>query len=310
MASAVGIDVSKKYLDVAVEGRCQRFYNTEAGLRRLQAWLPSNGRLVVLEATGGFEVLALTQLHAAGFDVVRVQPSRARSFAKATGRLAKTDIIDARLLADMGDSLGSRLRRWAPTSQTCQDLRALVHRRRQLVQDRDDERRRLRHASPLVQKLIEASIKRLKKDIAKVENLIAQRIAKDDQATEDVELLVSTRGVGWVTAATLVALLPELGTLSRRQIAALVGIAPMNHDSGDRRGRRRTGGGRRNVRRALYMAALVGVRHNPHLKAHYAQLCARGKPAKVAIVACMRKLLVHLNSKMAARPTKAVVQQS
>lgn len=307
MASAVGIDVSKTWLDVAVDDEDWRVRNTEAGVRKLIESLPSGAGPVVLEATGGFEALALGELHEAGFEVVRVQPARARHYAKATGQLAKTDVIDARLLADMGDSLGARLRRWSPTSATCRDLRALVQRRRQLVQQRDDERRRLRQASAVVQSLIEGSIKRLKKDIEKVEKAIVRRAAKDDQATEDIAVLESTTCVGWVTAVTLVALLPELGTLSRTEIASLVGIAPMNRDSGEKNGRRRTTGGRRHVRSALYMAALVGVRYNPVLKAHYAHLCARGKLPKVALVACMRKLLIHLNSKMAARPTKEVV---
>ena len=183
----------------------------------------------------------------------------------------------------MGESLGDPLRRWAHTRPVQQDPRALVQRRRQLVNYRDDER-----------PLVAASIERIKADIKVVEACIVELVAQDPSTSQDVAVLESTVGVGWVTAVTLLALLPELGRLSRTQVAALVGIAPMNRDSGETTGRRHTTGGRRHVRSALYMATRVGVRHNDVLKARYAHLCSRGKKPKVA---CMRKLLIHLNEK-------------
>ena len=296
MSVSVGVDVSKATLDVAIHGamelRC--FPNTPAGHRRLIAWLqPQGTHQVVLEATGGYEQAALDALQAAGLPVVRANPRQARDFARATGQLAKTDRLDARMLAQMAATLP--LRPYQPAAAWRRRLAEWSQRRGQLVTLLTGERQRLR-------RLTEAPLRRsLQRHIAWLESEIAaldREIAQQLEAQPVLAPLRTLKGVGPVLMATLAGELPELGRLDRKAIAKLVGVAPLARDSGQWRGPRHVWGGRHAVRSALYMAALVGVRHEPRLREIYQRLRTRGKAAKVALVACMRKLLVILNARM------------
>ncbi len=296
MPVSVGVDVSKATLDVAIHGaaelRC--FPNTPAGHRRLIAWLqPQGTHQVVLEATGGYEQAALDTLQAAGLPVVRINPRQARDFARATGQLAKTDRLDARMLAQMAATLP--LRPYQPAAPWQRRLAEWSQRRGQLVKLLSSERQRLRL-------LTEAPLRRsLQRHMAWLEGEIAaldREIAQQLEAQPVLAPLRTLKGVGPVLTATLAGELPELGRLDRKAIAKLVGVAPLARDSGQWRGPRHVWGGRHAVRSALYMAALVGVRHEPRLRELYQRLRARGKAAKVALVACMRKLLVILNARM------------
>lgn len=295
MSVFVGIDVAKASLVVAVRpsGDCFEVTNDAAGHRQLLARLQDLPvERIVLEATGGYERGVMAAL-AGMWPVVRVAPHRARAFATAMGRIAKTDPIDAAMLARLAEVIDAAP---APvTSPQQQLLQGLVQRRAQLVQQRDDERRRLQQAQggPIL-----ASVKRqlqgLAAEIARLDKAIAQAMV--ETAPHRAGQLQAVPGIGPVTAATLIAFLPELGQLEGRQIAALVGVAPYNVDSGDKRGQRRIRGGRAGVRRVLYMAAWSAIRTQPDLKSRYLALRARGKCAKVALVACMRSLLGRLNA--------------
>lgn len=303
MASAVsvGIDVSKASLDLAIhdEGYVGSFANSESGIDDLAAILEGREvHRVVLEASGGYEALALQRLHARGLAVVLIQPARARYFARSLGRLAKTDPIDAAVLGHMAAVAVDHVPLWEPLNPEQQALRALVCRREQVKTMVDAERKRLQRAPPQVLEGIERTLRFLKSELKALNADIQTALRASDEMASQAADLLAEDGVGLQITAVLLAFLPELGTLNRRTISALAGVAPMNCDSGTRTGRRMIRGGRPIVRKALYMGALVGLRHNPHLKAHYASLVARGKPSKVALVACMRKLLIHLNSKM------------
>lgn len=296
MSVSVGVDVSKATLDVAIHGaaatRC--FPNTPAGHRRLIAWLqPQGTHQVVLEATGGYEHAALDALQAAGLPVVRVNPRQARDFARATGQLAKTDRLDARMLAQMAATLPLRL--YQPAAAWQRRLAEWSQRRGQLVTLLTSERQRLRQftEAPL-RRSLQRHLAWLEDEIAALDREIAQQL----EAQPVLATLRTLKGVGPVLTATLASELPELGRLDRKAIAKLVGVAPLARDSGQWRGPRHVWGGRHAVRSALYMAALVGVRHEPRLRELYQRLRARGKAAKVALVACMRKLLVILNARM------------
>ena len=296
MSVSVGVDVSKATLDVAIHGaaatRC--FPNTPAGYRRLIAWLqPQGTHQVVLEATGGYEHAALDALQAAGLPVVRVNPRQARDFARATGQLAKTDRLDARMLAQMAATLPLRL--YQPAAAWQRRLAEWSQRRGQLVTLLTSERQRLRQftEAPL-RRSLQRHLAWLEDEIAALDREIAQQL----EAQPVLATLRTLKGVGPVLTATLASELPELGRLDRKAIAKLVGVAPLARDSGQWRGPRHVWGGRHAVRSALYMAALVGVRHEPRLRELYQRLRARGKAAKVALVACMRKLLVILNARM------------
>jgi len=296
MSVSVGVDVSKATLDVAIHGaaatRC--FPNTPAGHRRLIAWLqPQGTHQVVLEATGGYEHAALDALQAAGLPVVRVNPRQARDFARATGQLAKTDRLDARMLAQMAATLPLRL--YQPAAAWQRRLAEWSQRRGQLVKLLTGERQRLRQftEAPL-RRSLQRHLAWLESEIAALDREIAQQL----EAQPVLATLRTLKGVGPVLTATLASELPELGRLDRKAIAKLVGVAPLARDSGQWRGPRHVWGGRHTVRSALYMAALVGVRHEPRLRELYQRLRARGKAAKVALVACMRKLLVILNARM------------
>jgi transposase len=294
----VGIDVAKSSFEVAVSGETQtlNLSNDESGHSELcQLLVPLNPRLILLEATGGYEQDLALALAAAGLRVSVVNPRQARDFARCTGKLAKTDRIDAhalRAFAAMLDAGGHEPRALAGEQQ--RELTALVVRRRQLVAMLVAERQRLAVAHA-----------KAKPSILSIMDAIAAQLHDVDGELKDhirahhadlAKLLTSVKGVGPTTASTLLAQLPELGKLNRKQITALVGLAPINRDSGTLRGQRHIFGGRADVRRVLYVAALVATRFNPVLKAFYARLLAAGKPKKVALVACMHKLLVILNA--------------
>ncbi|MGB5081497.1 MAG: IS110 family transposase [Burkholderiales bacterium] len=297
----VGIDVSKDWLDVATTARAApwKVPNSAAGLSQLVAQLREvDVHRVVLEASGGYEGTALAALHEAGFAVVLIQPVRARHFARALGQHAKTDALDAHVLARMARLAVDEVPLWVPVADHVADLKALVERRQQLLALRDGEQKRLRFARAVVRADLERAVVALTTQVADLERRIDALVASSDRLTAEVEVLESVRGVGRVSAATLRVVIPELGTLTRQQVAALVGVAPMNRDSGGKSGRRYTQGGRAGARRALYMAALAAARWNTVIKTRYAHLLAKGKKPKVALVACMRKLLIHLNSLM------------
>jgi transposase len=254
--------------------------------------------LVLMEATGGYEAALACALQAAGLRVAVVNPRMARDFARAMQRLAKTDRIDAATLADFAGVLARRpdaerfIRPLSVPAQ--QDLVALVTRRRQLVTMQLSERQRLRLARPVTRPSIEALLAAIARQLDEVDAEMARHV--EQHHAQMAKLLQSVAGIGRVAAATLIGELPELGRLNRRQICALVGVAPYANDSGTSRGRRRIVGGRFEVRRALYMATLTATRHNPAIRAFYERLLAAGKLKKVALIACMRKLVTHLNA--------------
>jgi len=302
----VGIDVAKAHVDCAALGAhlpTRRFTNDSDGHSALAAVLqPLGVALVVMEATGGYETAVACGLQAAGLAVAVINPKQARDFAKGTGRLAKTDRIDAEALAELAATLlrrgdlGRVLRPLADVQQ--RELAALVTRRRQLLTMMHSERLRLQLATPKVLPSIEALIAAIRAQLDDVEGQMQSHV-KEHFAELD-HLLRSARGIGPIASATLIATLPELGRLNRRQISALVGVAPMANDSGTSHGRRRVTGGRFQVRRVLYMATLTAATHNPTIKAHYQRLVGAGKVPKVALVACMRKLLTILNAMVRA----------
>jgi transposase len=300
--SFVGIDVSKQRLDVLVRpaGEVWSATNDEAGIAGLVTKLIEVAPvLVVLEATGGLQVPAVTALALRGIPVAVVNPRQVRDFAKALGRLAKTDAIDAEVLARFGEAVRPEPRP-IPDEQAVQ-LEALLTRRRQLVEMVTAETNRLSACRiAKVRRGIEQHVAWLRKQINDVDDELDGAIRGSAVWREKDDLLRSVPGVGPVVSRTLLAELPELGRLNRKQIAALVGVAPMNRDSGTRRGQRHIWGGRAAVRGVLYMAALVAARHNPRFKAFYQGLLQRGKLKKVALVACMRKILTTLNAMVRA----------
>lgn len=297
----VGIDVSSQTLEVASSAQTKTWQvsNDTSGLESLVSQLVGlSPALVVLEATGGYEFEAACTLQAAGLAVAVVNPRTARDFARAMGALAKTDALDARMLASFAKVLHQhpeRDRFVKPLADSqLQRLQALVLRRRQIVQMLTSERQRLRLSHVAARPSIERVIEFLKAELGDSDAEVAAHV--QHHHAELAQALSSVPGIGAASVAVLLAELPELGTLDRRRVAALVGVAPMNRDSGQRRGQRSIWGGRADVRRTLYMATLVGVRHNPVLKAYYERLLAAGKRKKVALVACMRKLLTVLNA--------------
>lgn len=292
----IGIDISQDYLDVASsEATSWRLRYDTTGIDELLTWMQAiEVDLVVLEATGGLEHALAADLATAGFSVAIVNPRQVRDFARATGRLAKTDRIDAEILALFAERLPPEARRLPEPARRA--LAALVARRRQLSDMLQAEKNRLRRADGVVVPDIEAHIAFLSARLDQTTEALRETIEASPLWRTGDDLLQSMPGIGPVVSATLVAALPELGQVSPQEIAALVGVAPFNCDSGQRRGQRAIWGGRASVRRALYMATLGAVRYNPVLRAHYEQLVARGKAKKVALVACMRKLLVWLNA--------------
>jgi transposase len=292
----VGIDVSKDRLDVAFsDGRERQFGNDAAGHGQLCTLLaPEQPRLIVMEATGGFERSVAAELAATGLALRIVNARQVRDFAKASGRLAKTDQLDARVLVRFAQAM--KLEPREVPSEQLQGLQALIGRRRQLIEMLVMEKNRLRIARKEVKRSLKQSIEWLEQQLKHTDQDLGSALRECGIWREKVELLESVPGIARVTALTLLASLPELGTLTRREISALAGVAPFNRDSGGWSGKRGCYGGRAVVRGALYMATLVGVRYNAVLKAFYQRLRAAGKPAKVALVACMRKLLTIINS--------------
>src|SRR3990172_6720860 len=298
----VGIDVSKSYLDVAVRptGQQWRGSNTEEGLCQLVERLQGlSAALVVLEATGGYEVPITAALGSAGLPMAVVNPRQVRDFARATGKLAKTDRLDAQVLALFAERVRP-VQRPLPDPQT-QELGALLARRREIVAMLVTEQNRLGTALPSVRPGIQEHIAWLEQRLGGINDGMAKLLHESSLWRGREDLLRGVPGIGPTVAATLLAQLPELGTLDRRQVAALVGVAPLNRDSGTLRGRRTVWGGRATVRAALYMAALVATRFNPVIRPFYQRLLAAGKPKKVALTACMRKLLTILNAMLKHR---------
>ena len=292
----VGIDVSKERLDVAVRptGEMWQVSHDSLGIgevmERLETLMP---QLVVLEATGGVEMTLAGELAASGLHVAVVNPRQVRNFARATGKLAKTDALDAQVLAHFAEAMRP-VSRPLPDSDT-RELAALVARRRQLVEMITAEKNRFRTAARRIRPKVEEHIRWLEENLAELDRDLGDFIRSSPIWRDKDELLRSAPGVGPVLSMTLLSGLPELGSLNRGEIAALVGVAPFNRDSGTMRGKRKVWGGRPQVRAALYMAALVATRFNPVLRDFYQRLCMAGKPKKVALTACMRKLLTILN---------------
>lgn len=298
----VGIDVSKEWLDVAVRpaGTAWRTAHDEAAVaalvQRLHALRP---RLVVLEATGGYEVPLAAALGTAKVPVAVVNPRQVRDFARALGKLAKTDRLDAAAIAHFGEASGVTARPLAAAD--ARELEALVARRRQLIQMKVAEQQRRQQALPIVRRRIDRVLLILEQELCDLDQDLTNRLGQSPLWRERDDLLRSVPGIGPAATFALLADLPELGALTRKQIAALVGVAPLSRDSGTLRGKRTCWGGRAHVRTALYMPTLVAVRHNPVLRVFYERLLAAHKPKKVALTACMRKLLTILNAMMKHR---------
>ena len=293
--TAVGIDVGKAFLDVAIEGRSavMRLANSATGIRKLIRQLAGmHEAKVVAEATGGYEDALLEACCDAGIWVARVNPRQARNFARAAGDMAKTDPIDARLLCLMARMFADRLQRYHAPLPWQRELRDWLRRRGQVITAVQAHRQQMALCSGPIRSLAARTIAALRRELDAIDRQLQALLA-----LHATPALGSCKGLGPVFQATSLALLPELGRLSRRQIARLVGVAPMNRDSGQSSGLRRIRGGRAPVRVALYMATLSAVRWDETMRAHYTQLRARGKLAKVALVACMRKLLTIVNAR-------------
>jgi transposase len=299
----IGIDVAKRQLDVAERPSGERWVAANdvggiaGGVERLRGSGPIT--LIVLEATGGYEIPVVAALSAAGLPVVVVNARQVRDFARAVGQLAKTDAIDAAVLAHFAEAVRPEPR--ALPDELTQTLQGWLARRRQLLEMLLAEEQRLDRASRAIRPQIQQHVEWLRSQLRDVDRALQELIRTSPVWRENENLLRTTPGVGPVLATTLLADLPELGRLNRRQIAALVGLAPLNWDSGQQRGTRHIWGGRAPVRTALYMATLAAVRCNPVIRAFFERLSAAGKPRKVALTACMRKLLTILNAMMHRR---------
>jgi len=293
----VGIDVSKSRLDIALgeDGEVWHVRNDGEGFETLVKKLEEiEPKMIVIESTGGYERPAMYAMGNAGLPVAQVNPRRVREFAKAIGLLAKTDKIDARLLARFGRDAKPNLTN-LPTEEE-QYLSELLSRRRQILDMITAENNRLPTASPAMQKQIEEHIVWLEKSLKDLDKDIDNFNRQDQTRDEKGKLIQSIKGVGRITAATIIADLPEIGKVKDKKISALVGVAPFNNDSGRMRGRRRVKGGRPEVRKVLYMSAVSAVQWNPYIKGYYNALLSRGKLKKVALVACMHKILIILNA--------------
>lgn len=298
MRDCIGIDVAKKHFDLHSfkTGQDRRMENSADGIRQCVALCNEiRPKLIVMEATGGYERTLAATVQAEGFAVAVVNPRRIRDFARAAGQIAKTDKLDARIIAQFAATMQPR-----PTEQideNTQKLKALVARRSQLVGLHTAESNRTEHAdTKSIQRSIAAVVKVIGTQLKSIDRQIERHIQNTPQLRQRSEIIDSAPGIGPVTAHMLATELPELGRLNRRQIAALVGLAPIARDSGAFRGKRMTGGGRKQIRSRLFMPTLVAVRHNPILKAYYTGLLSRGKCKMVALVAVMRKLICILNA--------------
>ena len=293
----VGIDVSKAWLDIAVHEKEETFRasNDEIGIASLVKRLKKlKASLIVLEPTGGFEMLVVAQLTHAGLPVAVVNAKRVRDFARATGQIAKTDKLDAKVLAHFAAAVRPAIRSLRTEQE--EQLTALMTRRRQVIDMLTVEKNRLVTVRAKMRTEIEAHLQWLSNSLKKLDQEIEEFVESLPVWKDKDALLQSVPGVGHVSSATLLAMLPELGLLNRQEIAALVGVAPVNKDSGKKRGRRRVYGGRADVRSVLYMAALSAKKFNPVIRKFYERLIQHGKEKKVALTACMRKLLVILNA--------------
>jgi transposase len=298
MKNCVGVDISKRTFDVHILKNSKDLhfdYNDEQIKEFLKILTQVKPELIVMEATGGYERKLASQLQAAGWPVAIVNPRRIRDFAKATGRMAKTDKIDAGIIARFGEMLKP------PPKDVMDDnalkMKALIARRNQLIGIRTAENNRMEHADDkVISRSIKTIVKAIEKEIEKVDKQISDHIDKMPELKQNAELLKSVPGIGDTTASMLVVELPELGIANKKQIAALVGVAPMNRDSGMFKGKRMTGGGRRNIRARLFMPTLVAIKHNPVIRKFYLTLLEKGKAKMTAVVAAMRKLLVILNT--------------
>lgn len=293
----IGIDVSKDRLDVGQVPRVAPWTvaNTNEGVGELTERLEDlKPALVVLEATGGYEAAAVAALMAAGLPVVVVNPRQARDFARAKNRLAKTDKIDAQILAEFGEAVRPEVR--PLPNEVTRDLRAFLRRRQQVVEMLTAETNRSLLAAGAVQKSIAEHVQWLRRCLQDIDSDLDDAVRATPGWREREDLLRGQKGIGPVVSRTLTADLPELGRLNRKRISSLVGLAPFNRDSGQFRGKRMIWGGRPTVRAALYMGTLVATRHNPAIRAFYQRLLASGKPKKVALTACMHKFLIILNA--------------
>ena len=298
----VGIDVAKVRLDVAVrpDGEIRTMGNDEKGWEQLACWLTElQPQLVVMEATGGYEANVLAVLLGKHLPVARVNPRQVRDFAKATGTLAKTDKLDAKVLAHFAEAVKPEPR--PVPDERLQALSELVARRRQLMEMLAAEKNRLKQACRGVRQRVLAHVQWLEKEIGDLDDDLRSQVKDNVEWRETDEILRSTPGVGPILSMTLLTELPELGHLDRKKIATLVGVAPLNRDSGQMRGKRTVWGGRAPVRAALYMAALSASQHNPVIRAFYERLLRAGKLPKVALTACMHKLLIILNAMVKSR---------
>ncbi|WP_434710125.1 IS110 family transposase (plasmid) [Rhizobium sp. YTUHZ045] len=307
-AFMVGIDVSKAHFDVAVEGKraVVRFDNDAPG-RAALATAIAGAELAVVEATGGYEMAIVRALMAAGIAVAVVNPRQVRDFARASGRLAKTDQVDARVILHFARAMRPAQIPHIDDGRIA--LAALVTRRRQLIDMAVAEKNRLEHAPQAVATLIGETLAALKSQLARVDAAIALAIEAEPDMAARRDLLLTVPGIGEVGAAVLIAELPELGAIDDKKLAALVGVAPVAHDSGTWRGQRHIAGGRATVRCALYMATLSAIRCSPAIKAFHKRLRAAGKPPKVALVAAMRKFIVMINTIIKRRTPWSEPQQ-
>jgi len=292
----VGIDVSKARLDVAERGGgVWQVENSAKGIDELvQQMAEMYPELIVVEATGGYQRNVVEALFHAGLCVAVVNPARVRQFARACGLLAKTDKLEAQVLAEFGRRVQPR--RYEGKTEAEKQLNALLVRRKQLEEMLKAEQNRLRTISPSLRGSVERIVALLKEEKKRIDEQIQQLVKEQKAWQKETEILGSAPGVGPVTTATLLAELPELGKMDRKKIAALVGVAPMNYDSGKKRGYRKTKGGRADVRSVLYLSTLVATRYNPLIQTQYQHLLKRGKEKKVALTACMRKFLTILNA--------------
>jgi transposase len=302
----LGVDIAKSFLDVAVGTEKRRFANNTTGHRQLIHWIKQMERAVqvICEPSGGYERAFVQAVARAQIKISLVQANRVRQFARAAGILAKTDRIDAEVLCAFGAAM--RPLTLSVSNLQQEHLRELESQRRHLTHLLVMEQNRAaRLGDSCVRRLNRGLIKQIKKQIEQLDVLVQEHIQRSEELSAKAQKLTAISGVGARTAALLLARMPELGQLNRREVAALVGVAPFNRDSGKMRGKRTIYGGRRPVRHGLYMAALVAARHNPILRSFYLRLRAAGKPAKVALTATMRKLLIVLNSALKTEPNYA-----
>lgn len=296
----VGVDVSKKWLDVAWTGRdgTARFANDKVGIKQILALLKKERpHCVAMEATGGYEKPLCEALLEASIAVGIANAKRVRDYAKALGLVAKTDFIDAKLIAKFAQAIG--VTQLKAKSAAVRELEELSKRRADLIKLRTSEKNRLEHyTTKQVVASVTKSIRHLSAQLKAIDAQMKSIVRSDSDLRDQDSFQQEQTGVGAITSAVLLARLPELGTLNRKQIASLVGVAPFNRDSGEHRGKRFIGGGRSDVRTALYMATMTAIRNDKTLSATYARHMSKGKPPKVAIVACMRKFIVRLNAKV------------